>query len=484
MTTPDWVQDAIFYQIFPDRFARNMRNPSGSLPFESWDSPPTPYGFKGGDLYGITEKLDYLKDLGVTALYLNPIFASASNHRYHAYDYYRVDPLLGGDKALARLAQEVHARGWRLVGDLTANHCGDTHPWFRRAREEPGSAERDFFYFAGPNDNAYEGWLGIATLPKFRHSSPELRRRLLDGQDSVAGRWLRPPYELDGWRVDVANMTGRLAADDFNASVARSLRKTIAAVRTDGLLLAEHCHDASGDLAGDGWQGAMNYAGFTRPVWTWLRHPELSLSFLGLPMEVPRLGADALVSTVRAFTAAVPWRSMAVSWSLLGSHDSARIRTVVADSEAGEVAAGMLFSMPGAPMVFAGDEIGLEGVLGEDARRPFPWHRPERWDRVTLGRYRGLAELRRSHDALRRGGLRWVHAEGDALAFLRESEQERLLVLATRAAHQPVRLPAGTLGLGAEAPNVYGGGTPLRAGTDGLLTLPGDGPTFQVWQLA
>jgi len=121
MTTPEWVQDAIFYQIFPDRFAKSTRNPSSNLPFEPWEAAPTPYGFKGGDLYGITEKLDYLKDLGITALYLNPIFASASNHRYHAYDYFHVDPMLGGNEAFRELLDEAHKKNIRVVLDGVFN---------------------------------------------------------------------------------------------------------------------------------------------------------------------------------------------------------------------------------------------------------------------------------------------------------------------------------------------------------------------------
>jgi alpha-glucosidase len=148
------------------------------------------------------------------------------------------------------------------------------------------------------------------------------------------------------------------------------------------------------------------------------------------------------------------------------------------------VAAGLLFTMPGTPMVFAGDEIGMEGVGDPGTRQPFPWHRPETWDRTTLDRYQKLAALRHASHALRRGGLRWVHAEGDALAFLRESERQRLLVLAARAGNAPLRLPAGALGLAGEAPNLYGGAGPLRPDPDGYLTLPGDGPTFQLWQLA
>ena len=496
---PAWARDAVVYQIFPDRFARSAVADTRPVPPwarpAGWDDPVIWQGddvadqFYGGDLDGIVEHLDHLADLDVDTMYLTPFFPAESNHRYNASSFAEVDPLLGGDKALARLAQEVHARRWRLLGDLTANHCGDTHEWFRRAVSDRDSAERQFFYFPDPRDDTYVSWLGHATLPKFRHHSTELRRRLLDGPESVAGTWLRPPYDLDGWRVDVANMTGRHASDDLNADIARVLRRTLAGVKPDALLLAEHCHDASADIAGDGWQGTMNYAGFTVPVWSWIRHPEWTdepgarPTFLGMPVSFPRLPAQALQRTVRAFLAAAPWRSMAVSWSLLSSHDSGRIRSVVRDRDLGEVAAGLLFTLPSVPMIFAGDEIGMEGVLGEDSRRPFPWHRPETWDTVTFARYRALAALRRSSPALRRGGLRWVTAEGDQLTFLRESGEQRLLVLAARGPHLPVRLPAGELGLTDEAGNVYGGAAPLRP-DGGTVTLPGDGPTFQVWQLA
>ena len=435
----------------------------------------------GGDLDGIADRLDHVASLGVDTVYLTPVFPAESNHRYNASSFAEVDPLLGGDKALLRLAQEVHGRGWRLVGDLTTNHCGDTHLWFRTAQADPVSPEREFFYFDG--DGRYIAWLGHSTLPKFRLTSPELRRRLVDGPDSVAARWLRPPYALDGWRIDVANMTGRHGFDDVNTAVATALRRTVTAVRSDALVLAEHCHDASTDLIAGGWHGTMNYAGFTRPLWSWLRRPDVTAPPDGHPMGLPRLGAGAFAATVRAFWAAAPWHAMAGSWSLIGSHDTARIRTITGAAELVEVAAGLMFTMPGVPMVYAGDEIGLEGTNGEDARRPYPWHRPHAWDRRTLRAYQGLAALRRAHGALRHGGLRWVHAHGDALAFLRESDDERLLVLAARAAHPPVRVRGRSLGVDGEAANVYGGAQALRPGPDNIVTLPGDGPTFQVWQL-
>ena len=177
--------------------------------------------------------------------------------------------------------------------------------------------------------------------------------------------------------------------------------------------------------------------------------------------------------------ALMSWRSLMTSWTMLGSHDTARIRTVVGDGGRVEVALGLLMTLPGVPMIFAGDEIGLEGVNGEDARRPIPWHRSHSWDHATLARYRRLIAVRRASDALRRGGLRWAYVEGDAIAFLRETETERLLVLARRAAGEPVHVGGVSASV---AENVYGGAA-APCGPDSLVLLPGDGPTIQIWRL-
>jgi len=363
-----------------------------------------------------------------------------------------------------------------LVGDLTTNHCGDSHPWFTAAIADVAAPERDMFYIDGDGD--YEAWWGIKTLPKFNWASRELRRRFLDGPDSVVQRWLRPPYRLDGWRVDVANMTGRLGRHDHAHEVAAAVRAAAAAARPDALLLAEHNHDASGDLDRGGWHGTMNYAGFLRPVWTWLRRPDLDLpDFLGVPGGVPARDGPAVVATMRAFAAAVSWRSLVASWNLLGSHDTPRIRTVVGDAARGEVAAGLLMTMPGTPMIFAGDELGLRGGNGEESRTPMPWHRPGSWDRRTLSFYRDLVALRRARPELRHGGLRWLHVDPDALVFARElSDTAAAVVLARRASGRPVRLRR----VGAAA-NVYGGAPDLVPDPSGVVSLPGDGPTLQVW---
>ena len=491
---PDWTRDAVIYQIFPDRFDRGGTRPDADdLPDwavpAGWDDrvehrgPNTPRQLFGGDLPGVTKRLDYLADLGVTAVYLTPVFPARSNHRYDASTFTAVDPLLGGDAALAELSDALHRRGMRLIGDLTTNHSGAGHEWFRRALADPASEEAGFYYFnEHPHD--YVAWFDVPSLPKLNYTGAGVRRRLVEGPDSVVARWLRPPYALDGWRIDVANMTGRHRGDDLNASVARAVRATMAAVNPQAYLVAEHVHDASDDLAAAGWHGVMNYSGFAKPVWTWLTRPDHGLRFFGMPVGYPRFPGPDVVRSMREFAARVAWSTLRSNMVLLGSHDTPRIRTIVGDPALVEVAAGLLFTYPGVPMLFMGDELGLEGVDGEDSRRPMPWHRPETWDRPTLDAYRRLIGLRHRLPALRRGGLRWVHVGDDVLVYLRETAEQRVLVLAARAPHPPVRLPLAGLGLAGshETPaNVYGGQDAVLRGD--LLQVGGDGPTFQVWLL-
>ncbi len=481
---PDWANDAVVYQIFPDRFARSIERkpPDWAVPCD-WDDPvvgrgpETPYQIYGGDLDGVVHHLDHIQSLGADTIYLTPIFPARSNHRYDAAAFDQVDPLLGGDEALVRLAGAAHERGLRLVGDLTTNHCGQTHPWFEAAWTDPAAPERDMFYIDGEQ---YACWLDVATLPKLNWNSDLLRQRLVLDPDAIATRWLRPPYGLDGWRVDVANMTGRYQRDDLTHDVARLLRRTVSAARPDAVLIAEHGHDASGDLDRDGWQGTMNYGGFTRPLWTWLSPGESRLpDFLGVPGGVPEQTGRQVVASMRAFAANISWRSLRQSWTMLDSHDTARLRNVVGDPAHIEVALGLQLTYPGVPMIFAGAELGLPGANGEDARRPMPWHRPETWDRTALAQHRALIALRRAHPALRSGGLRWAHVDDDSMAYVREGVEDRLLVYARRASGEPVVLA----GFGSRcADNLYGGASP-DIDEHSTWTLPGDGPTVQVWRL-
>ncbi len=484
---PDWALDAVVYQIFPDRFA--AAGPKASLPdwaiAADWDDtvihqgPDTPLQYFGGDLDGIREHLTHLDYLGVNTLYLTPVFPARSNHRYNASTFAAVDPLLGGDEALARLAHDVHERGFRIVGDLTTNHSGDDHPWFRAALGDPGAPERAFYYVNDADE--YVSWLGHQSLPKFDLDSAELRERMFGTQDSVISRWLREPFNLDGWRIDVANMTGRQGVHDHGDAVAKLIRGTLDEVRPESVLLAEYTNDFTADLRGDGWQGSMNYAGFGRPIWSWLESAAYEESLQGTPWRIARRSGRSSSTTMREFAAAVPWKVAARHWNLISSHDTARIKTVTGSEEMVRIAAGLMFTYVGTPMIFAGDELGLEGANGEDSRRPMPWHKPDSWDHKTLDAYRDLIAVRQAHAALRRGGLRWVIETDDALGFLRETDEERILVIASRSPWSGAAVPASLAPLG-DVETLYGDVDVVLAG--GSIVVPGQGPSLGIWRLA
>jgi alpha-glucosidase len=476
---PAWHLSSVVYEIFPDRFASSgldVEPPDWAVP-RAWNEPPTgrgpntPREWFGGDLGGIEQRLDYIEQLGVNALYLTPVFPASSTHRYDATSFDRVDPLLGGDEALRSLLAAAHARGMRVIGDLTTNHTGNGHEWFVDALADPSAPERELYYFDPSLPAGYESWLGIPNLPKLDWRSVELRRRMV----GVTRRWL--DAGLDGWRIDVANMTGRYRGVELTREVAQLIR---GALTEDALLVAEHGYDFRRDLDGTGWHGAMNYAGFLRPIWSWLlgENPpaELRKTFWGIPAGVPRVGGGATVGAMRAFRAGLPWQSALQSWTLLDSHDTARFRTVSGSREQQLVGVGLQMTSPGVPMVFAGDELGLEGEWGEDARRTMPWDAPDTWDMPLLEEFKRLIALRRSSDALARGGIRYAHVGDDAIAFLRESPSERLLVLAARASHEPVRLALDAR----ELEPLLGGES---VAVNGTAELPGDGPAFHVWRV-
>jgi alpha-glucosidase len=252
---------------------------------------------------------------------------------------------------------------------------------------------------------------------------------------------------------------------DLNHEVAAWSRERIG----DGLLLAEHGHDYRPDLDGRGWHGVMNYAGFLRPTWWWLHGGTLETDVFSETPAPAYDGPDA-VAAMRAFRAGVSWDAVANSWTLLDSHDTARFRTVTASRPKHVVGIGMQMTTPGVPMLFAGDEIGLEGEWGEDARRTMPWSRPESWDTELLSAYRELIAIRRSSDALAYGGMRYLHVSDDAIAYVRESREERLLCLAARAPHDPIHVPF------TELETVYG-----EDARDGVL--PAGGPAFHIWRI-
>lgn len=484
---PAWSREAVMYQVFPDRFARSAQAAGRATPEWgvacAWDTPVQGNGpdvarqFYGGDLDGVTEKLDELAALGADIVYLTPFFPARSNHRYDASTFHEVDPLLGGDEALVRLVEAAHKRGMKVMGDLTSNHTGDAHEWFKRAQADPESVEAGFFYF-NEDRTEYESWWGVQSLPKLNWASEALREAFVTGEDSVVAHWLKPPFNLDGWRIDVGNMTGRLGAQDINKDVAALIQKRILEINPDALLLGEETSDAGADVDGFGWQGAMTYSNFTRPLWQWLGDPKASVDFFGTPLPgPPKVAADVVLATHRDLSSAFSWPVRNATMNALNTHDTARAATVMIPGGP-IVAAALSMLLPGIAVVFAGDEFGLEGWNGESSRTPLPWDEPARVVTDLRPAYAALTALRHESAAIH-GGMRWLMADGDVLAFVRESPTESLLVIATRA---PAQVSLAALGLAdgvlPAAPAFHVGSV---SSTTTELTL--GGPGAFVWHL-
>ena len=439
---PSWIRSSVFYQIFPDRFAKSgmkKQIPQWAQQRE-WNQLPA-VGTRemgtelfGGDLDGVRERLDYLDDLGVNGIYFTPFFPALSNHRYDATSFREVDPILGGDKAMSRLVTEAKRRKIRLLGDLTSNHCGAGHPWLAKAKRDKKSKERGYFYWDKSVKHGYVGWFGHASLPKLNFNSASLRKEMYEGKNSIVRQWLSSKYGMSGWRIDVGNMTGRQGADDMHDEVMHGIRKAMDEVKPDAWLVAENGDFVASDLNGFGWHGAMNYQGFMRPVWNWINlNKTIGGGFQGLPFSMPTITGRQLVESMKSFNGSIPWRSLVASMVLLDSHDTARMRTVVlGNKDLHLTAMTLLLTYPGVPSIFAGDEIGLEGTTGEDSRKTINWEDRSSWDMDFLREVKKLISIRRNSDGFINGGLRWVLVEDDCLAFLRESKKETILVFLSR----------------------------------------------------
>jgi cyclomaltodextrinase / maltogenic alpha-amylase / neopullulanase len=423
--TPDWVRDAIFYQIFPDRFARSLAVPKPSH-LDEWGAPPTVHGYQGGDLIGVVEKLDYLCDLGVNAIYFTPIFQSASNHRYHTHDYEKVDPMLGGNAALRRLIDEAHARKMRVVLDGVFNHASRGFFQFHDILENGAdSAYLDWFtvsnfpLYAYDHDRSpgYKAWWNLHALPKFNTDTREVREFLW----GIARRWI--DFGIDGWRLDVAN---EIDDDAFW----REFRRRVRDGNPEAYIVGEVWVESQRWLRGDMWDAVMNYL-FTRAcigffIGRSVDHGELIRTSLrdAQPLDAP------------AFARALEWllglyheNVNLVQMNLLDSHDMARFVTLArGDKTALRLATLFQMTYPGAPSIYYGDEVGMEGRHDPDNRRAFPWHRPETWDTPLLHDFQRLIALRKARPALRRGTFQVLLAEGEVFAYARRLGDEAVVV--------------------------------------------------------
>ncbi len=491
---PDWVRDAVFYQIFPDRFASSVRVPKpGAL--ERWDAPPTFNGFKGGDLMGIAEHLDDLRGFGITALYLNPVFASASNHRYHTYDYELVDPLLGGDDALRLLLDSAHSRGMRVILDGVFNHASRGFWPFHHVLENgAASPYRDWFYLdsdvltgrrglnaypgpheiesierlkaggdaAGGQDAAggatrgagapgasgtpsqwvlgYQAWWDLPALPRLNHSNPAVREYVY----GVAERWTR--FGVDGWRLDVPEEIGE-------PGFWEEFRRRVLAVNPEAYLVGEIWNPAPAWLAGDRFHALMNYP-LAESILSFVGAGRLDLDLVAKtheygrhvrPIDGPEFGRQ-----LAAVMATYPADVASLQLNLLDGHDTPRFISLAGgDATALRLAALIQMTLPGAPCIFYGDELGLEGREDPDCRRAYPWD-PARQDRGLRDFMAGLIATRREYPLLRRGRFELLGADGSAVAyrlFDPEGHSPRSIVVAVNAGDLPAGLGIEHAGL-------------------------------------
>lgn len=424
--TPAWVHDAVFYQVFPDRFAKSDREPKPAN-LEAWEAPPTQNGFKGGDLVGVVEHLDYLQDLGVTAIYFNPVFKSTANHRYHTYDYLEVDPILGGDEALRVLLDEAHARGMRVVLDGVFNHVGRGLFQFSHLLENgEASPYLDWFKvrswplhaYGGPDTQpGYDAWWGNPALPELNVDNPVVRRYLLD----VAEYWTR--QGIDGWRLDVPN--------EVDHDFWREFRTRIKALNPDAYIVGEIWEDARPWLLGDQFDAVMNYLFLRACLGFFARPGSVSddlLAGTGLAnLEI--LDAQGFRSRIDSLLGMYSWPATLAQLNLLDSHDTARFSTL-ARGDLSAYCLAVLFQMtfPGAPCVYYGDEIGMGGGRDPDCRRAFPWDRAD-WNEELRAHVKRCIELRHSHRVLRSGDYTAVYAEAGVYAFVRRHDADIAVVV-------------------------------------------------------
>lgn len=443
-SAPDWVRDAVFYQIFPDRFLRSPQAPELQSR-EEWETPPNLFHFKGGDLEGVRQKLGYLKDLGVNALYFNPVFASTANHRYHTYDYYQIDPILGGNDAFKRLLDAAHALDMRVVLDGVFNHASRGFYQFNHTLENgAASPYLDWFHFnrewlaRGKPMNAYGSpdmrlydapaeeislslygyrcWWDIPSLPKFNTENPQVREFLL----GVAEHWVR--VGIDGWRLDVPS---EIDDDDFW----REFRRRVRSINPEAYIVGEIWDDATRWLGGDQFDAVMNYP-LTRIILGFVFGDRLNwqeVQRCGLRDTEP-LAAEAAARQLMELTHRYAPSTVGSQFNLLGSHDTPRLLTMGnGDIEGVKLAFSMMFTLPGAPCIYYGDEIGMAGGHDPDCRRGFEWD--ERlWNRELRNHVQKIAHTRISCPPLTRGNFEIVHSSGSVLAYLRTFGDRHALV--------------------------------------------------------
>lgn len=472
---PEWVKNAVFYQIFPERFANGDDSLTvkdgeitvdghSSMRIRDWRERPTEYevshclDFYGGDLIGIKEKIPYLKELGVTALYLNPIFEAPSVHKYDCTDYEKVDKHFGGDPAFAALMKELHDQDMKLVLDISVNHTGTAHKWFNKdatyypkemgAYHNPEAKEREYYLFT---QEGYVGWRGNLGLPELNYRSEELRQKIYKGKDALLRKWLREPYQIDGWRFDVADVMAKYGPDQLDHEIWQGISAAIKEENPQAYILAEDWCDCAEHLNGKEWDSAMNYYTCARVLrcFMGLDDPYLAMNPDLRGMQY-KISAEEAKDRILSYLGKLPFAFWQNQFNLLNSHDVGRIqhaKGVNPREYRGAVISQ--FTMIGAPSVYYGDEAEIDGWYGsmEGCRFTMPWdERIEEKENYKL--HKALAALKKEHKAFSEGSFQFLYAKDQILSYARFDEKETFLtIMSTEEMDRVIRIPVGILGI-------------------------------------
>lgn len=520
-STPDWAKGAVFYQIYVDRFSNG--DPSNDVldreyiyigepvtRVTDWNKYPAKMGvreFYGGDLQGVLDHLDYLQELGVDVLYLNPIFVSPSNHKYDIQDYDYVDPhfttiavdegevlpegalnniqatkyisrvtdkrnLEASNAFFVKFVEEVHSRGMRVILDGVFNHCGSFNKWMdaerlyenqygyeKGAYVDKNSPYHNYFKFYNeeewPYNEEYDGWWGHRTLPKLNY---EESRQLYEYILKIGRKWVSPPYNVDGWRLDVAADLGY--GEEMNHQFWRDFRTAVKEANPEAIILAEHYDDPREWLEGDQWDTVMNYNAFMEPV-TWF--------FTGMEKHSDEKRSDLLGNT-RAFLDSMMYHmsrfqypSLLVSMNELSNHDHSRFLTRTnqtvgrtesmgpeaadANVNKGIMRAAVMLQMtwPGAPTLYYGDEAGVTGWTDPDNRRTYPWGHE---DQELIEYHRKMIRIHKEHEALLTGSLKYLEGAYKVICYGRFTAREKMVVLINGGFDEAkVRVPVWEIGV-------------------------------------
>ena len=419
---PLWLKDAVFYQIFPERFANGdtSNDPPGTEP---WGGQPTSKNFFGGDLKGIIDHLDYVSSLGVNALYLNPIFQSGSNHKYTTDDYLRIDPAFGDEATFKKLVDECHSRGIRVILDGVFNHTGTGFFAFKDLKENGARSRYAGWYnvysypVGPPNKPNYEAWWGYGDLPKLMTNNPEVRNYLF----RVTEHWMN--LGIDGWRLDVPNEIPHPFWIEW--------RKLVKSINPDAYIVGEIWDDARPWLQGDQFDGVMNY-----------RFRAACLDFFA----TGKTNAVQFGRALAELQAMYPGEASGGMQNLLGSHDTERLLTLCrGDKETMKLAWLFQMTYTGAPMVYYGDEIGMMGGKDPGCRGTMIWDK-DKQDDSLLGYMESVIRMRREELTLRQGSFEILTADAtsNVVSFARKAGNRSCLVILNNSSRQqPVRVPLG-----------------------------------------